>query len=456
VPRRPRDAIAALSFAVSGNEATPMDESGRALAPTVMAMDARGTDVVTWWERTLGRQRIYDISGIPVHPMHPLVRLMWLRDERPDVFERTARFLCWGELLAERLGADPAIDHSMASCSMAFDLRQREYSQELLASAGIARDLFPRAVPTGTPIGTVSRRMANELDIGDDVLVVAGGFDQPMAALGAGQVLPGHAGISSGSWEALLVVIGRPLPAGRALESGYVSGCYVTDGSYYTVANNAGGGSVLRWFRDTLGGEEIRAATESGADAYDLLLSQAAPGPTGLLVAPHFAGSYNPWMDPHATGVVLGLTLATTRAELITGVLEGITYELRENLERMEACGVEIGELVATGGGARSPFWLQLRADVTGHPLHTVSVEETGCFAAACVAGAGAGVFDSIEQPLEEFVRPLSTYEPNAARKARYDEIFDHYRQLYPAVRGIHPHHRTEDDERPATGHEGS
>jgi xylulokinase len=272
------------------------------------------------------------------------------------------------------------------------------------------------------------------------VTVVTGGFDQAMAALGAGQTRPGQAGVGTGSWEALLVVTNEPRTTAQLLVGGYPAACYVVPECYYTVANNPGGGSVLAWLRDTIGQKELRAEQDGLGDSFDLLVASATDSPSGLLVTPHHAGSYNPWMNPNATGAILGLTLATTRSDLIKGFLEGITFELRDNLQRLESAGLEIEELAATGGGAKSAIWLQLRADITGKPVHTVNVKETGCLAAACAAGVGIGTFESAAQAIEAFVRPVRGFEPDPGRARRYDDLFSQYQQVYPSIRAIHPH----------------
>jgi xylulokinase len=142
-------------------------------------------------------------------------------------------------------------------------------------------------------------------------------------------------------------------------------------------------------------------------------------------------------MDPAARGAILGLSLATTKGELIRGFVEGITYEFRENLTRLEAAGLQVENLVATGGGAKSSFWLQLRADMTGRPLHTVNIKETGCFAAACVAGASVGAFASVAEAIDDLVHRETEFEPRPALTARYDELFATYQEVYPAISGI-------------------
>jgi xylulokinase len=432
--------VRALAMSVSGNEATPVDRAGNALGPTIMSMDARGGDIVGFWEKHYGRAELYELTGIPVHPMHLLVRAMWLREHQPEVFGKAASFLCWGELLALRLGAQPVTDYSMASYTMAFDIRRRCYVPALFEIAGIDPAVFPRAEPTGTPIGIVCDKVADRLGLPHGVTVVTGGFDQAMAALGAGQTTAGQAGVGIGSWEALVVVTGRPHTTPGLLAGGYPAACYVVPERYYTVANNPGGGSVLAWLRDTIGLDELRAERDGTGDSFDLLIAAATDPPSGLLVTPHHAGSYNPWMNPQATGAILGLTLATSRGDLIKGFLEGIVFELRGNITRLESAGLEIAELSASGGGAKSAKWLQLRADITGKPVHTVNVKETGCLAAACVAGAGIGAFDSSTQAVEAFVRPDREFWPDPARAREYDDLYHQYQQVYPSLRGINPH----------------
>jgi xylulokinase len=425
------DVVHGLALSVSGNEATPVDAAGEPLYPTVMGTDSRSADVADWWERRVGRSRTYEVTGIPVHPMHPLMRLLWLRDHEPDVYRRVDKMLCWEELFASWMGAAPVTDFSIASCTMAFDIRGRSWSAELLDKAGVEPRVFPRAVRPGTAVGEMSRALATELGLGRRPVIVSGGFDQPMAALGAGQTAPGDAGVTTGTWEALLVVAQEPQLTAQMLAAGYPFGCYVTDDLYYTAANNPGGGSVLQWLRDTLGDAGVSLAGRSGNNAFDVIVGQATGSPTNLLLLPHFAGSYHPWMNPWSKGALVGLTLGTTKADIIKAVLEGITYELRENIDRLETAGLTIGALVATGGGARSETWLQLKSDMTGKLIKTVNVREPGCFAAACTAGVGAGIFSNVAEPIRDLVRIKRVFEPRPAHHDFYEAAAVRYRRLY-------------------------
>ena len=258
-----------------------------------------------------------------------------------------------------------------------------------------------------------------------------------MAALGAGLTHPGEAVVGTGTWEALTILTAAPAIAPSLRTGGYTSGCYVAGDLYYCMATNPGGGSVVRWFRDTFGAAELEISRRTGIDAFDLLMREVPDDPTGMLALPHFEGSYTPWMDPASTGAVLGLRLSTSRGQVLKALLEGITFELAENLARLEAAGVSVGGLRATGGGARSPVWLQLKADITGHAVTRVAVSEAGCLAAACLAGVGAGVFSSAGEAVGAVTRTAETYQPRPQIHAVYQETFARYRRLYAALRPL-------------------
>jgi xylulokinase len=195
---------------------------------------------------------------------------------------------------------------------------------------------------------------------------------------------------------------------------------------------------VLRWFRDTLGQDEIREAQASGRDAYELLLQNASPEPTSLLLLPDFAGSGTPSFDTASKGAILGLTFGTDKTELAKAILEGLTFELRLNLDLLKDGGVKIDQLRAIGGGARSELWLQLKADICGVPVTVPKITEAASFGAALLAGTAAGHFSSATEAAEEMLHLDRTFEPNPIRMARYEERYALYREVYPTLKDIH------------------
>jgi xylulokinase len=200
---------------------------------------------------------------------------------------------------------------------------------------------------------------------------------------------------------------------------------------------NHSGGLALRWFRDGFGEPQGGQPATGSGDAYDLLLAAASPAPTSLLVLPHFSGSGTPTLDTRSKAAILGLTFATTRSDIAKAILEGLTYELRLNLDLLREGGVRIDVLRAIGGGARSKLWLQLKADITGIPVVTPRITEAAAFGAALLAGVGAGVFPSAASASTRFLRLTDTYTPDPDRHAAYSRQFELYREVYPAVAPI-------------------
>jgi len=212
---------------------------------------------------------------------------------------------------------------------------------------------------------------------------------------------------------------------------------HVVPGLFLAMTLNHSGGLALRWFRDGFCEADVLRAAQDGVDAYDLMLPDAVAGPTGLLVLPHFSGSGTPTFDTASKAAILGLTFATTRRDIATAILEGLTYELRRNLDLLQASGVRIDVLRAIGGGARSRLWLQLKADITGIPVVTPRVTEAAALGAALLAGVGAGLFPSAAEAAGRFLQLTETHTPEPARHAEYTRQYELYRQVYPAVAPI-------------------
>jgi xylulokinase len=431
------DPVQGLAFSVSGDEAIPVDDRGRALYACVMSMDVRTAGLAESWERDGLSRELYEITGLPMAPNWPLLRLVWLREHEAEVFARTTRFLCWEDFLIFRLTGEMATDHSLASRTMAFDIHCRAWAPAILDRFELDRMLFPPVYPSAEMVGTVQPKLSTELGLKSDVRVVTGGFDQAMAALGAGLLHPGQVMVGTGTWEVVTVLTPSPALGPSLIAGGYATGCYVLPNLYYCLASNPGGGSLLRWFRDNFGREEIEVGRRTGLDPFELITRQAQDKPSGLLVLPHFAGSYTPWMDPESTGAILGLRLTTTRGDMIRGLLEGMTFELRENILRLEDAGIVVDELRATGGGARSAAWLQLKADVTGKTVTRVACEEAGCVAAAAIASAACGAYGSVADAIAQFVTLGETYLPRPAMHSAYDELFSTYHEMYASLRGL-------------------
>lgn len=431
-----RDPVQAICAASQGEACVPLDRAGRSLGPAIASFDPRSAPQAARLVEALSERSIFTITGMPPHAMYSLCKILWWKEHRPDVFRSTHRFLTFGEYVVHRLGiAAPAIDRTMAARTMAMDLETLDWSEKILDAARIERDLLPPIAAAGSSQGTIGAAAASDLGLPAGVEAVTGGHDQPCGALGAGVTRPGTALDATGTVECITAVMDAPRCSDAMLAGRYPSYPHVVDGRWITIAFNFTGGVLLRWFRDQLGEPEVSAAIAAGSDPYAALIASAASDAAGVYVLPHFAATGNPWFDTQSAGALVGLRLSTSRGELIKAVLDGITYEIRLNLERLAGAGPPVSRLRAVGGGARSATWLQLKADIFGMPVATVNIEECAAFGAALLAGEGCGVFASAEMAAQEFVRETRVFEPDPTSAARHTERFHHYEALYPALR---------------------
>jgi xylulokinase len=428
-----RDPLRALSISCQGEGVTPIAADGSLLDRCIVAFDARTVRQAEVMREKIGEDRFYQITGEPIHPMGTLMKVAWWRENRPAVYERAWKFLCWEDFALWKLGAEPTMDFSLAARTMAYDVRQRAWSRPLLDAAQVDAALFAGVAPSGTAVGTLSAVAAERLGLPRGIFLVTGGHDQPCGALGAAIVRSGRANYAIGTVECITLALGEFQPGLGA--QGFPCYPHVAPGLWVTLAFNLTGGALLRWFRDQFGRPEVESAMAVGKDAYDLLLADLPDEPTDLFVLPHFVGTGTPWLDTEATGAIVGLTLATTRAHVIKAILEGVTYEMALNLRLLREGGAEIAELRAIGGGAKSATWLQLKADVMGQPIMVLDVSEAPARGAAILAGVGAGVFSSAAETAEAQVRTGRTFQPNPARTAQYAPRLDRYTRLYPALR---------------------
>jgi xylulokinase len=435
---RETDSPKALALSVQGEAIIPVDTSGRALRPAILGMDARTTDENRWLSERFGAEELYQRTGMPVHTINTLPKLIWLQRREPDVWKNADQFLLYEDFFLRRFGGRAVISHCLASRTQMYDLHKRDWAGDLLDSCGIeCSHLAPLAPDSGGPVGEMVPSLLRELGLNDRVLLVSGGHDQACAALGSGVVRPGSAMVSTGTAEVLEVAMDSPV-LNDTLRQGNVSVYrHIVPGLCLAMTLNHSGGLLLRWFRDLFCEPQVEKARQTNADAYDLILADAPEQPTGLFVLPHFAGSGTPWLDTSSKGAILGLTFSVDRATLAKAILEGLTFELRINLDLLRAGGVMLRELHAVGGGARSPIWLRLKSDICRMPLRVPRVTEAACLGAALLAGVGAGLYTNPASAASHTVHWGHRVEPQDEAMAQYDKRYATYRKLYPTLKTL-------------------
>jgi xylulokinase len=427
-----KDPISVLSIATMGDSFVPVDGRGEPVGNYILASDVRSTGETELLVRELGYERIFEITGMPPHPINTLTKIFWIKNNDPDSFARTAQYLCAEEFGVSRLGLSPTTSYSNACRTMAFDIKNEKWSVEMMGVVGLTEECFPAAVPSGQVVGEVPGSIATSLQLPKGVKVVSGGMDQACGALGVKAVRDGIIEDSLGTVEAISFTIERSVVDGQLrrnlLDGHYSINCHVIGDKYLIMALVLSAGSTLRWFGENFGRE---TTSMRGKGLWDLPLSDEGLVPTRLIFLPYLAGSGTPTMNPLARGILMGLDLGINRDDLLKAILQGIVHEVAINVNRLERLGVPIEEIRCVGGGSKSDYWLQLRADMLARPVLRMSQSEAAVVGAALLAGIGGGIWRSVEEALEYVVRVERVFEPHAQYQEFYQLQNKIYRELY-------------------------
>ena len=432
--------VRSLAISVLGEAVIPVDHRGKALAPSILSADMRAEAEVRALSDRIGAERIYALTGQPLASIHSLPKLMWLRKHRPDIIEKSWKFLCFGEFALVQLGLPPTIDEGMAARMMAFDIERRVWSRELLNVAGFTASQLADVAPSGAVLGVIAPEVAARLALPEGVQVVLGGHDQPMGALGAGALVPGDAVYSLGTTEALVV----PLRRGSAKLFAQNIPCYphVVPGLLVGLAGNQSGGRVLAWYRKATAASPEELASAGSLDA--LFASLSDDSPTWPILLPHFLGSGSVLNDHDSLGALYGLRFDTTRSDILLSLLEGITFEQALSLEVLAGVTDPIQTLRVIGGGTRSALWLQMKADILNRPLIRISVQDASCLGAAILGCWALDGSRQIAEIAQSMVATGQTFHPRAERHIAHAERLDIYRGMYDAFKHLAPRLRAQ------------
>lgn len=426
------DPITAFSVSCQGEAVTPVDADGNMLDNAAVSFDGRTAGLVSWWEENVGGQKIFQTTGQPLASLFTALKVMWIRENKPEVFKKADKFLGYEELVYHQCGLEPVTDYSLAGRTMLFDVQKQAWSEEMLGHVGLTPNHFAKAVPSGTVVGTISDAAAKHLGLPKGVVAVTGGHDQPCQILGCGVIKPRVGAYGLGTVECVAPSFSELVLNDTMLKSNLCCYHHAFPGLYISLVYNYTGGVLFRWVRDQFGAEEAREAEASGRDVYDILTEKAPKEPTSLLVLPHFTTTGTPHFDNHSRGAIMGLTLDTTKEDIVRAALEGVTYELRLCLDLLEEAGVAVDELRATGGGAKSDYWLQIKTDIMNRPLMVPAVSEAGCLGCSILSGVATDVYASTQEAVDHLVKIDRTYEPNEANAKRYAEQLELYKEIYP------------------------
>ena len=427
------DALGVTSF---GETFAMLDEHDIVLAPSMLYTDPRGGEECAELCNALGEDALTLQTGVKPHPMYSISKIAWLKRHHPDVFARCKRILLGEDFIVYALTGNAQIDYSLAARTAAFDIEQKRWIPEIFNVFGIDTDTMSAPVPMGTSAGTITDAVKRELGIDYAFEVVNGCHDQVAGMVGAGVFSPDQAMDGTGTVECIPVILNRKPTDLKFYEGGY-SVVPFGNHRYACYAFSFTGGATLKWFRDNFAKEEHRIAVANGGNVYADLDRGVPNQPTGILVLPHFAGAATPYMDNDSKAAFVGVTLETTKFDLYKALMEGTSYEMLLNFNALRTQTGDIAEIRATGGGAASDVWLQIKADILNTAITALTCKEVGAAGTAALAGVTAGAFADLQTAVSKMVQVRRVFTPTAANRTVYEKLYQQYAGLYRAVKGL-------------------
>ncbi len=421
------DPIRALACSVFGGGISALDAQLRPLLNIISTTDQRAQPQADEWSQRFGRERTYRITGTTTHASLMLPKVLWLQAhlEQP---QRAHQFVTAAECVQACLGVHPRMDLATASTTMLLDIVRRDWSDEILAAAGILREQLPPLVSPGEAVDTLPASVCEELGLARGCVLIAGGHDQQVCALGAGLCEPGSATNSLGTVECITTLFEQPLLRDDLLNNNFSNLLHVHGGRIATLAYNFSAGDLLAWLSRTLGGGQADLPT---------MLAGLPEEPSRVLALPHFAGSGTPHLDAQSKGLLVGLTLQTSPIDIVRGAVDATNYEMRQNLDIWRRNGIAFDHLRSYGKGATSDRLLQIKADILELEIERLRVVETGCLGAALLAARGADPAFRIAEMLPCLAVTDRTFSPRARFAEQHQRNYELYRELYPQLREL-------------------
>jgi xylulokinase len=405
-----------------------LDSAARVIRPSLIWCDQRSQAQVDAVNAKIGRDNILKFTANPVLTGFTLPKLLWVRDNEPQSFERVRTVLLPKDYVRFKLTGEFATEVSDASGTAVFDVVHRRWSSEMMDGLGLDRAILPKCYESSDVTGQITPQAAELTGLQAGTPVVGGGGDQASSAVGNGIV---EAGIVSCTLGTSGVVFAHMEKVAYDTAGRVHTFCHAVRDKWHVMGVTQAAGLSLQWFRN-----QLAPGTE-----YDALTAEAAqspPGAQGLFWLPYLMGERTPHLDATARGGWIGLTARHTRADLIRALIEGVSYSQRDCLDIIEVLGVPATSVRASGGGARSAFWRQLLADILNKRVVTLETQEGSAYGAALLALAGTGEYASVPEVCRAAIREIESILPTAAAAAFYEKAHRVYQALYPALKPIY------------------
>lgn len=410
------------------------DGEGNVLRRAILWCDGRTGAECEELTRRVGKDRLIAISANPALTGFTAGKILWVQKHEPELWAKVRHVMLPKDYVRFRLTGEYASEMSDASGTNLLDVPKRRWSEEIASALDLPMDLLPPLFEASEAVGRITAKAAAETGLCEGMPVAGGAADNMAGAIGTGVAMAGKAFTTIGTSGVVYAHSDTVQidPAGRVHTF-----CSAVPGAYTVMSCTLAAGLSLKWYRDTFCQAEIQTASEMGTDPYVLMNEQAAKSPIGanrLIFLPYLMGERSPLLDSNARGAFLGLSAMHTRRDLLRAVMEGVIYSQRQNLDVLRGMNVVPQTMLACGGGAKSPFWRQMMADVFGMPVATVQNTEGPALGAAILAGTAAGLYSDVPTACAKMISEAEPLKPDAARSAQYEPFYRLYTSLYPQL----------------------
>ena len=427
--------ISCVGFSGQMHGAVLLDSSDEVVRPALIWCDQRSDPQSRELEQMFGRDALIRLTCNPPLTNFTLTKFLWVRENEPQNWARVAHVMLPKDYVRFRLTGERAIDMADASGTLLLDVTNRRWSAEVLNKTGIKESLLPALFESPQVCGKISAAGAEATGLTAGTPVVAGAGDQAAGAVGMGIARAGAVSATIGTSGVVFASTDRPAmdPQGRLHTF-----CHAIPGRWHVMGVTQAAGLSLRWYRDHFGGASPGVQKKDGRDPYDVFAEEASTAPAaseGAFWVPYLMGERTPHLDPRARAALIGLTASHTRAHVIRAIMEGVAFSLKDTFTIFDEMKIPVTSIRLGGGGARSPLWRQIQADVYGREVEIVAAEEGAAYGAAILAGVGAGAWSSVEQACDAVVRVAKRIQPNAQDSATMQLAYATYRKIYGALK---------------------
>jgi xylulokinase len=425
------DDVIGVSVDSQREAVVPLNSQGCKLTNSIIWLDQRAMPQQEKIKKMISLNEVLDITGLPIDFIFSAPKILWIKENMPDVYERVTMFLCAKDYIIYKLTSEKVTDYSMASRTMLFDLKKRCWSERICKTLGINIDLLPPVKGSWEIAGEITIDAARLTGLRKGTPVACGGGDRPCEALGAGVVKEGMVNIGTGTGSAFEV----PLSKAKPNAEGRIDCCchVVPDTWEYEIIVNSTGAS-LSWFRDNFGFNEAVKARDNGISPYQLFDKEASTieiGADGLLYYPYLWGARAPVFNPKAKGVFFGFLHGHSRPHFIRAILEGVAYQYLGVLEILKDLGVSVSRVLMVGGEAKSSLWNQIKADVINLPIQIPHVTEAASLGSAILAALATKTYPDVDRAIKNMVKIETVYKPRKRFHDKYRKVYKIYKEVY-------------------------